>query len=152
MLVSHTPRLTHFTFTPDHTADPHSSTRARLAKWDALSLPLLASLPLISLRLSRLSQSGTRALSQLFDNLGEYSTLEDVSVNFIWLDDPLCEKLADAGRRIRRLTLGTSGTKLTDKGIVNILEKCDALEELVLDQVQGSFTARLVRMTRLTVF
>jgi hypothetical protein len=63
--------------------------------------------------------------------------LEDVGVDFVWLDDPLCEKIVEAGRRIRKLKLGTSGTKLSDKGIVAIMEGCDALEELVLEDVQG---------------
>ena len=138
MLLSHSPRLTHFSYTPYHLG-PSS---ARLAKWDVLSLPLLSSLPITFLHLSRLSQAGARAFSALLSNLGEDSSLEDVSVNFVWLDDTLCEKIAEAGRRIRKLSIGTSGTKLTDKGITAIVERCDALEDLVLDEIQGDSSSR----------
>lgn len=69
--------------------------------------------------------------------MGEYSNVEDIWLDFLWLDDPLCESLVSAGRRLKRLRLGTSGTKLTDKGIIAILEGCDNLEELALLEVQG---------------
>jgi hypothetical protein len=63
--------------------------------------------------------------------------LEDVKIDFVWLDDGLCERLVEAGRRIRRLQIGTGGTKLSDRGIVAILEGCDALEEFGLREAQG---------------
>jgi hypothetical protein len=67
------------------------------------------------LRLCRLSQAGARAFSALLENLGDESLLESLSIDFVWLDDPLCEKIVDAGRKIQKLGLTTSGTKLTDK-------------------------------------
>jgi len=79
-------------------------------------------------------------LSVLLSNIREYSTLEDVSIDFVWLDDQLCEKIVEAGGKLRKLRIGTSGTKLTDKGVVALVEGCDALEELTLDEVQGGIS------------
>jgi hypothetical protein len=115
-----------------------------MPKWNALSLPLLSNLPITVLVLNRLSQSGARALSALLSTTNEYSFLEDVSIDFVWLDDALCERIVEAGRRLRRLKIGTTGTKLTDRGICAIVEGCDALEDLTLEEVQGDFP-RLVR-------
>jgi hypothetical protein len=69
--------------------------------------------------------------------MGEESGIEDMWLDFVWLDDSLCELLVAAGRRLTRLTLGTPGTKLTDRGILSILEGCDNLEELTLLEVEG---------------
>ena len=90
------------------------------------------------MHLSRLSQAGARALSVLLSNIGEDSLLEDVGFDIVWLDDPLCEKIVEAGRRIHTLKLGTRGTKLSDRGIVTIVEGCENLEELILEEVQGT--------------
>ena len=139
MLISHNPRLMRFSCTPNSRIVLPSS-RTSIAKWDGPSLPLLSSLPLTSLHLSRLSQSGARSLSVLLSNIREYSTLEDVSIDFVWLDDQLCEKIVEAGGKLRKLRIGTSGTKLTDKGVVALVEGCDALEELTLDEVQGGIS------------
>lgn len=114
------------------------SARSNVAKWNALSLPLLMYLPITTLHLSGLSQSGARALSALLSNLGQGSMLEELNINFVWLDDSLCEKIAEAGWKLRRLRLSTSGTKLSDKGLVSILEECETLEELALVEVQGN--------------
>lgn len=133
MLAARNPRLQRVVFAPP----PLSPPRCSLAKWDAPALPLLSGLPLTALHLCRLSQAGARAFSVLLDNLGDESLLECLNIDFVWLDDSLCEKIVDAGRKIQKLTLTTSGTKLSDKGIVSILEGCDALEEFVLDEVQG---------------
>lgn len=100
---------------------------------------MLSASPLTSLHLSRLSQAGARALSSLLSSIGgEYSLLEDVSFDIVWLDDALCEKLVEAGRRIRTLKLGTRGTKLSDRGIVLIAEGCENLEDFILEEVQGT--------------
>ncbi|KAJ7502764.1 hypothetical protein B0H11DRAFT_1853798 [Mycena galericulata] len=139
MLGKHNPRLVRVAFAPP----PLSPQRCTLAKWEAPSLPLLTGVPLTSLRLCRLSQPGARAFSAFLDNLGDESLLESLNLDFVWLDDSLCEKIVDAGRKIQKLTLTTSGTKLSDKGIVSILEGCEALEELVLDEVQGRLSRTL---------
>jgi len=132
MLVSSASRLMRVSCTPR--SGPGS---LAMTKWDGPSLPLLSSLPLNSLHLSRLSQHGARTLSNLLSTMGEYSTLEDMSFDFVFFDDHLCEMIAKAGGKLRRLRIGTSGTKLTDKGVTAIVEGCDALEELVFDEVQG---------------
>ncbi|KAF7362040.1 hypothetical protein MVEN_00549400 [Mycena venus] len=141
VIAAHNSRLLRVAFTPPPLA---SSQRCSLAKWDAPSLPLLSGLPsLTSLCLCRLSQAGARAFATLLENLGDDSLLESLNIDFVWLDDPLCEKIVDAGRKIQKLSLTTSGTKLSDKGIVVILEGCDALEEFVLDEVQGRLSRTL---------
>lgn len=143
MLITHNPRLVRFACTPcprHPTCGQHP--RPGLAKWDAPSLSLLSTISLTSLHLSRLSQSGARALSALLSSIGEYSTLEDLSLDFVWLDDSLCERIVEAGRRVRKLKISTSGTKLSDKGLVAIAEGCDALEDLVLEEVQGDIPPR----------
>ncbi|KAJ6497899.1 hypothetical protein C8R45DRAFT_984585 [Mycena sanguinolenta] len=141
VLATHNPRLSTVVFAPPPLAP---SRRCSLAKWDAPSLPLLSGLQgLTSLRLCRLSQAGARAFAALLENLSDESLLEYLDLDFVWLDDPLCEKIVDAGRKIQKLSLTTSGTKLSDKGIVTILEGCDALEEFVLDEVQGRLSRAL---------
>ncbi|KAJ7755690.1 hypothetical protein DFH07DRAFT_821455 [Mycena maculata] len=122
---------------------PPPLSRCSLAKWDAPSLPMLSGIPLTSLRLCRLSQPGARAFAALLDNLGDESPLESLNIDFVWLDDSLCDKIVDAGRKIRTLTLTTSGTKLSDKGVVSILEGCENLEELVLEEVEGRLSRTL---------
>ncbi|KAJ6558580.1 hypothetical protein DFH09DRAFT_1163263 [Mycena vulgaris] len=139
MLATHNPHLLRVVFA----SPPLSPPRCSLAKWDAPSLPLLSGISVTTLRLCRLSQAGARAFSALLDNLGDDSSLECLNIDFVWLDDSLCEKIVDAGRKIQKLTLTTSGTKLSDKGIVSILEGCDALEEFVLDEVQGRLSRTL---------
>ncbi|KAJ7874670.1 hypothetical protein B0H14DRAFT_2717090 [Mycena olivaceomarginata] len=140
VLAAHNPRLSRVVVAPPPLTP---SQRCSLAKWDAPSLPLLSGLSgLTSLRLCRLSQAGARAFSALLENLGDESLLESLSIDFVWLDDPLCEKIVDAGRKIQKLGLTTSGTKLTDKGIVAILEGCDALEDFCLE-VEGRLSRTL---------
>ena len=148
VLSEHNPRLVNFTFQPDAplrlasgpptTGIQPPAARPAIPKWDGPSLPLMAALPLTTLHITRLTQQGSRALAVLFAHLSEYSLLEDVSLDFVWLDDSLCERLVEAGRRVRRLKIGTSGTKLTDKGIVSIFEGCDALEDFGLIEAQGN--------------
>jgi hypothetical protein len=138
MLASSNLRLTRFVYTPSSQSKSLTA-RSTQSKWSCPSLALLSSLPLTSLCLTRISQVGSRALSKLLSSLSEYSSLDDLSIDFVFLDDQLCEKIVEAGRRLRRLKMGTSGTKLTDKGVCALLEGCDALEELFLEDVQGKF-------------
>jgi hypothetical protein len=125
------------------TAVSPPSRRPAVPKWNAPSLPLLAALPVTKLHITRLSQQGSRALTVLFSHLGEDSLLEDVNLDFVWLDDSLCQKVVEAGRRIRKFKIGTCGTKLTDKGLISILEGCDALEDFSLIEAQGELAATL---------
>ena len=111
---------TRFSYTPQSPTQslPIQPTRNSLSKWNALSLPLLSPLPITSLVLVRLSQCGAQALSTLLSSLSDCSFLEDLMIDFVWLDDSLCEAIVDAGRRIRQLKVGTTGTKLTDMALV----------------------------------
>ncbi|KAF7966330.1 hypothetical protein HWV62_39148 [Athelia sp. TMB] len=136
-------RLTHFHHIENITWRDSGSMHACHPKWDAPSLPLLSSLPLTSLHISHLSQSGARSLSALLSDIGEDSLLDDISIDIVWLDDALCENIVKAGRRLRSISLGTRGTKLSDKGVASITEGCEGLEHIVLDEVQGRLTRSL---------
>ncbi|KAK7057386.1 hypothetical protein R3P38DRAFT_2840650 [Favolaschia claudopus] len=141
VLAAGNPRLCKIAFEPPPMAQPQ---RCNLAKWDAPSLPLLSCLAgLTSLRLCRLTQAGARAFATFLEKLGDESMLESLNIDFLWLDDQLCNKIVSAGRKIQKLCLSTSGTKLSDKGIVTILEGCELLEELVLDEVEGRLSRTL---------
>ncbi|KAF7321482.1 hypothetical protein MKEN_00669000 [Mycena kentingensis (nom. inval.)] len=132
-LSIHNPRLSRISFT-----QPPLSPRCSL-KWDAPSLPLLATLPLTSIRVSRLSQAGARAFSRLLEGLGAANcSLENLCIDFVWLDETICQTIAQVGKKLRSLTVSTAGTKLSDGGLVAILEGCEALESFTLDDVQGT--------------
>lgn len=153
ILSTQNAKLSSFSFAPTNPLiHDEPSARQGLPRWDAPSLIHLTSLPLTRLVLHRLSQAGARALSALFEKLGEDSTLEEAWLDFVWLDDSLCEKLSVAGRRLKRLRLGTLGTKLTDKGLLSILEGCDALEDLSLHEVEGKFRRGSTDITTLRPF
>jgi len=116
--------------------------RPFVPKWDGPSLPLLTSLPLSKLHITRLSLAGSGALLLLLSHLGEDSLLEDVSLDFVWIDGHLCQKLVEAGQRLKCLTIGTSGTKLTDAGLVALFNGCDSLVEFGLVEAQGNYFIR----------
>ncbi|KAI5828219.1 hypothetical protein K523DRAFT_339176 [Schizophyllum commune Tattone D] len=125
------PQLRRFIVNPSHPEVPPA--RHLLAKWDALSLPCLSGLS--CLEISRpLTQSGAHSLSALLTSLAP--TLECLSLDFVWLDDSICEDIA-ALSRLRKLRLSTGGTKLTDGGAITLMEGCDALQEFILDDVEG---------------
>ncbi|KAF9071066.1 hypothetical protein BDP27DRAFT_1322725 [Rhodocollybia butyracea] len=139
-------RLKRFDHRPSYSRDR----RTTLTKWDASSLSLLSTLPVVTLALSGLSQVGAGALVHMLCNLGEDSVLENLNLDLVWLDEKLCDAIAEAGKKIRRLRLSTNGTKLNDKGLTTILEKCDNMEELNLDEVQGRISRSM--WTKPTVF
>lgn len=61
------------------------------------------------------------------------------------MDDELLEEVAQAGlRRLRRLVVREmGGTRLTDGGLQKVLNECEALQELVLDNVEGEGSSQL---------
>ncbi|KAG9107524.1 peroxin, partial [Ceratobasidium sp. 392] len=123
-LATYTPHLRRFTFSP---------TNSPVLKWDAPSISHLP--PLAHLGLSRLSQAGASALAA---NPPEARSL---ALDFVWLDDFVCERLARAS--VRKLVIGTGGTKLTDRGIGALMDGCEALEEFELVDVQGRLSKTL---------
>lgn len=143
MLSILTPHLHGFSHNPSSVLA--ATAKASLPKWDALSLPILSTLStsLKSLALTRLSQIGARSFALLLDTLAEEEsspmiTLESLEMHFIWLDDPLCEKVVRAlGKKLKRLKFGTHGTKLTDSGVVTLLEGLEILQAFELSDVQG---------------
>ncbi|KAH7339403.1 hypothetical protein B0J17DRAFT_654973 [Rhizoctonia solani] len=68
--------------------------------------------------------------------------VQHLELDFVWLDDWVCERLARIPR-VKRLTLGTGGTKLTDRGVGAFIEGCEALEVLELVEVQGRLSKSL---------
>ncbi|KAG8895698.1 peroxin, partial [Tulasnella sp. 417] len=154
-LVSYNTKLNRFAYEPNSQLTSASS---NATKWDAPSLPLLA--PLITscnlahLTLTRLTQTGAQSLSLLLNALAEEAELpsssgasgwlQSLELNFVWLDDPLCQRIVKASRRtLKRLTLGTQGTKLTDAGVVTLLEGLEKLEEFGLVHVEGRLSKTL---------
>ncbi|KAK7035289.1 hypothetical protein VNI00_012056 [Paramarasmius palmivorus] len=101
-----------------------------------------------------LAESGTRSLAVLLSDLGEDNQLESLLVDLLWLDEMLCDAIAEVGKRLRKLRLTTCGTKLTDPGVVSILESCDDLEEFALDEVQESLQELVIakQETRPTIY
>ncbi|KAJ1304365.1 hypothetical protein OPQ81_005519 [Rhizoctonia solani] len=124
IFVPHTPNLKRFSFAP--TSVPPDNILP--LKWDALSLSVLP--PLAHLHLTRLSQAGASALAS------HPPDVQRLELDFVWLDDWVCERLAKIPR-VKRITLGTGGTKLTDRGVGALIEGCEALEVLELVEVQG---------------
>ncbi|KAG8979663.1 hypothetical protein FRB90_008026, partial [Tulasnella sp. 427] len=148
-LVSYNPKLNCFAYKPTSRL-LSSSSSSNATKWDAPSLPLLSplitSFNLTDLTLTRLTQTGAISLALLLDTLAEESELssssftsglQSLELNFVWVDDPLCQRIVRAGKRtIRKLTIGTQGTKLTDQGVLTLLEGLDVLEEFGLVDVE----------------
>ena len=138
----HCPKLSSFLFNPPDPLLADSSPVVKSGpsqlRWDSPSLPHLSTLQLTRLFLSRLTQVGARNLLSFISRTADFSHLEEVQLDFLWLDDTLCEELSRSAKKLKRLRLGTSGTKLTDRGILAVLENCDALEEFELYEVQGS--------------
>lgn len=131
-LSIHTPNLKRFTFAPS--SPPSGSPLAPPLRWDARSLSLLP--PLNYLYLTRLSQAGASALAS------HPPDVHHLSLDFVWLDDWVCERLARMPR-VKRVTLGTGGTKLTERGVGALLEGLDALEVFELVEVQGRLSKTL---------
>ena len=63
--------------------------------------------------------------------------MERLKLNFVWLDDTLCDRIVAVGKKIKTLTIGTMGTKLTDAGVISLLTGCESLEEFALVEVEG---------------
>ncbi|CEL61096.1 hypothetical protein RSOLAG1IB_04336 [Rhizoctonia solani AG-1 IB] len=130
IFTTFTPNLKRFSFAPSSL--PRDNTPP--LKWDAPSLSVLP--PLAHLRLTRLSQSGASALAS------HPPDVQHLELDFIWLDDWVCERLARMPR-VKRMTISTGGTKLTDRGVGALVEGCEALEILELVEVQGRLSKSL---------
>ncbi|KAI3615277.1 hypothetical protein WG66_003611 [Moniliophthora roreri] len=141
ILASCNSRLQSFSYTPHALASSQACHSSR--KWDAPSLPLLTSLNITHLHITRLSQSGARSLIEMLSQLGEDCQLESLIIDLVWLDELLCDAIAGAGKRLHTLRLSTCGTKLNDTGVISILEGCESLQELALDEVQGRLSRTL---------
>lgn len=130
-------RLSGFTYLPAVTLHPCLKTGQ--TRWDGPSLPLLSSLGLTTLRLSRLSHVGARSLANLLSLLEEDSLLENVSIDTNWLDENICRLLGAVSRKAKRLHFASDGTRLTDSCIMTLIPLCESLEEFSLGDIQGGF-------------
>jgi hypothetical protein len=141
MLSSYNPCLTSFNYLPTISlVSPAKSRQIQsMARWDALSLPMLSTLGLTSLRVSRLSHSGARSLANLLSLVNEETLLENVLVDTNWLDEHICHLLGNACRRAKRLEVGSDGTRFSDNCIVTLLSLCGNLEKFTLRDIQGKF-------------
>ncbi|QRW08089.1 hypothetical protein RhiLY_07088 [Ceratobasidium sp. AG-Ba] len=123
-LAIYTPNIRRFSFVP---------AGAPVLRWDAPSISHLP--PLAHLALSRLSQAGASALA------ANPPEARSMALDFVWLDDFVCERLARSS--LKKLVIGTDGTKLTDRGIGALMDGCEALEEFELVNVQGRLSKTL---------
>ena len=119
-----------------------SATGPTNGRWDALDI---ASLPLTltSLSLGNLSHEGAKALGGA---LSSFPSLEELELgHFPFVDDELLGELAQAGlKKLRRLVIkDMTGTRLTENGLQQVLSECEALKELVLDNVEGKLSSWL---------
>ncbi|KAH8828498.1 hypothetical protein DL96DRAFT_1182978 [Flagelloscypha sp. PMI_526] len=106
LIATHCPRVTRFICEPQHYQ--LSSVRLFLPKWDAPSLPLLSGLGLTTLYLSQLTQAGSQAFASLLRSIAEVSSLEVLTIDFVWLDDALCELIAEAGKKLKQVDFRNS--------------------------------------------
>ncbi|PWN93098.1 hypothetical protein FA10DRAFT_290249 [Acaromyces ingoldii] len=106
-------------------------------RWEAPRLSSLHCLRVLSL--SKLSSDG---VNQLHMVLQFAPMLEKMTIESLFIDDAL---LAHVGklRYLTNLTLRSSGTKISDKGILSLLEGCASLRSLMLTEVEGRLTKGL---------
>jgi hypothetical protein len=141
MLSSYNPCVTSFNYLPTVSlVSPAKFRQAQsMARWDALSLPMLSTLGLTSLRVSRLSHIGARSLANLLSLVDEETLLETVLVDTNWLDEHVCHLLGSACRRAKRLEVGSDGTRFSDNCMITLLSLCAHLERFTLGDIQGKF-------------
>ncbi|KAM0790794.1 hypothetical protein ACM66B_004642 [Microbotryomycetes sp. NB124-2] len=132
-----TPQLLEFRFDMrDGLGEPPGFTSQ--LRWDAGSL---SSLPvsLTTLELSGLTSAGIRSLETALTALRNLEYLDIHHTPFV--DDALLEETGASAHKLRHLRVGDmQGTKLTDDGIVKLLQASESLEKFELDCVEGRLT------------
>lgn len=115
-------------------------------RWDAEQLSALP-VSVSQLSLAHLSLEGSRELARAFTLIPNLEKLELSRTLFV--DDALLEAMAEGAKRLAKLAIrDMAGTKLTEKGIGAVLDSvdgCTALEELILDSVEGRHPLSLSR-------
>lgn len=110
-------------------------------RWDG---DLLAQLPktLTSISIGDLSADGVKALTRAASDL---PNLVDVTLErSLFVDDPLVAAIAHQCSRMTSLRLrGITGTKLTDKGIIELFDASKSIEALELREVEGRLSKTL---------
>ncbi|KDN52534.1 hypothetical protein K437DRAFT_186550 [Tilletiaria anomala UBC 951] len=97
---------------------------------------------LSTLALANLTLDGARILAGALSDL---PLLESVTFDFKFVEDSLLKRLAECcgARKLKELRLKSSGTKVTDKGIVAVMHGCKRLQTLELCKVEGRLSKRL---------
>lgn len=139
MLSKYNVHLTSFSYLPAYSLLPQvkGNPKRTPMRWNGLSLPMLATLNLTTLRVSRLSHMGAKSFANLLYLLGDDSMLEDLVIDTNWLDETLCRTLGIACRRTKKLEVGSDGTRLNDKCLQALLPLCENLEDFTLGDIQG---------------
>ncbi|CDZ98295.1 hypothetical protein [Phaffia rhodozyma] len=137
------PKLKHLSLVASPLSPASTLTQHQPNSIPRFNLPHPIPSQLETLELSRLSVVGTKNLSLHLTTLPRDASLEKISIESALMDDQLCELITKAGRGVKNVWLRTSGTKLTDKGILAILEDCPSLESFCLSEVQGRLSKTL---------
>lgn len=125
------------------TCSPLSSSHASSPslRWDASHLSLLP-ISVAIIQIGHLSYEGSRELSSALQS-GSLPNLESLELSCtLFVDDSLFEAMKDgaAMRRLKHFGIREmAGTKLTDKGILDLFHACPGLESFVLDNVEGAY-------------
>ncbi|KAL7424766.1 hypothetical protein Q5752_000450 [Cryptotrichosporon argae] len=101
-----------------------------------------------SLTIMGLSQTGARSLATHFHLLKDDPAmrLRRLVIHTHFMDQPLLASIADVGRGLRHLELGTTGTKLSTDGIRLVMEECTMLLNFKLNDVEGRLDKNTWRM------
>jgi hypothetical protein len=114
-------------------------------KWDAHHLSALSP-SLINLSISHLSVEGAKRLSNALE-MSSFPALERIELSRTrYIDDHVMVALAEGCKKLKTLKISEmQGTKLTDAGLIKVFEN-ESIEELVLDQVEGTVTSSSVNI------
>ncbi|PWN48779.1 hypothetical protein IE53DRAFT_177932 [Violaceomyces palustris] len=102
------------------------------SRWDCFGIHTLPCLRELSL--SHLSREGVKNLTAALPYLPH---IEFLTLDFQFVDDTLLSGVSESCKKVANLTIRTSGTKMTDKGILAIFQGCNDLRSLTLSEVEG---------------
>jgi hypothetical protein len=121
-------------------ASQYDLERSRPMRWDGEWLPSLTP-SLSTLSLEHLSSEGLKSLARSFPNLRHLKSLTLGHTPYV--DDALVSALVEHCRKLRRFVVrNMCGTRLTDKGIKELLENSESLSELDLLEFEGRLSKR----------
>ncbi|ORX36077.1 hypothetical protein BD324DRAFT_630071 [Kockovaella imperatae] len=89
------------------------------------------------LQLANLSQNATKTLATHFHLLSHQCVIQRLYVSTHFLDWPLCDAITHISAKLHSLELSTTGTKFTGQCLRTIIEGCQNLRSLYLDDIEG---------------